>query len=504
MRVVIAGGGFAGCAAAMQAARMGAEVVLAERTDMLCGTGAVGGIMRNNGRYTAAEEMIVMGAGELFRLIDLCCRHKNVDFPGHSHASLFDVALAPARVEAALNELGVDIRFMSRIIQVHHLWKDPVSGKYRLFSVKDNQGEIIEGDVFIDTTGTAGPQGMCHKYGNGCVSCILRCPAFGGRVSLSALCNVKEYGAVCDSGLTLGAMSGSCKLMKGSLSPQLCSLLDKKGVAVIPVPKALRSVHLDIKACQQYALPEFAENIILLDTGHAKLMTPYFPLQTLKKIPGFENARFEDPYAGGVGNSVRFTACAPRDDTMLVSGMENLFCAGEKSGIFVGHTEAIVTGTLAGYNAVRREQNKPLLALPKETACGDAISWVGEQMRSKEGRGFKYTFSGSVLFERMKERGLYTTDTAAIRERVRQAGMENIFAMQSDLLQPPFTVKKCRDQENIGTDPCQRMGQADSCKADPFRQTQPGEGTGAHFHDACRNSQAGKAHALDSEAHSIY
>ncbi len=196
MRVVIVGGGFAGCAAAMQAARMGAEVVLAERTDMLCGTGAVGGIMRNNGRYTAAEEMIVMGAGELFRLIDMCCRHKNVDFPGHSHASIFDVALVPAKVEEALNELGVDIRFMSRIIQVHHLWKDPVSGKYRLFSVKDHQGKIIEGDVFIDTTGTAGPQGMCHKYGNGCVSCILRCPAFGGRVSLSALCKVKEYGAV--------------------------------------------------------------------------------------------------------------------------------------------------------------------------------------------------------------------------------------------------------------------------------------------------------------------
>ena len=504
MRVVIVGGGFAGCAAAIQAARMGAEVVLAERTDMLCGTGAVGGIMRNNGRYTAAEEMIVMGAGELFRLIDMCCRHKNVDFPGHSHASIFDVALVPAKVEEALNELGVDIRFMSRIIQVHHLWKDPVSGKYRLFSVKDHQGKIIEGDVFIDTTGTAGPQGMCHKYGNGCVSCILRCPAFGGRVSLSALCKVKEYGAICDRGLTLGAMSGSCKLMKGSLSPQLCSLLEKKGVAVIPIPENLRSVHLDIKACQQYALPEFAENIILLDTGHAKLMAPYFPLQTLKKIPGFENARFEDPYAGGVGNSVRFTACVPRDDTMLVSGMENLFCAGEKSGIFVGHTEAIVTGTLAGYNAVRREQNKPLLALPKETACGDAISWVGEQMRSKEGRGFKYTFSGSVLFERMKERGLYTTDTAAIRERVRQAGMENIFAIQSDFLQPSFAVKKCRDEKNIGTDPCQRMGQADSRKADPFRQAQSSEGAGAHFHDACRNSQAGKAHALNGEAHSIY
>ena len=49
------------------AARMaGAEVVLLERTDMLLGTGLVGGIIRNNGRFTAAEEHIAMGMGELW------------------------------------------------------------------------------------------------------------------------------------------------------------------------------------------------------------------------------------------------------------------------------------------------------------------------------------------------------------------------------------------------------------------------------------------------------
>lgn len=464
MRVIVVGGGFAGCGAAMQAARMGAEVILAERTDMLCGTGAVGGIMRNNGRYTAAEEMIIMGGGQLFRLLDCHCRHKNVDFPGHDHASLFDVAVVVSRVEAALRELGVQIRFMSRVTRVNHLWKMPQKEQYHLFSVKDGKGEILEGDVFIDATGTAGPPGMCHKYGNGCVSCILRCSAFGGRMSLCALCGIPEYGALpgapgakapeseqipvllageeacgvqnlreypASRENAKGAMSGSCKLMKASLSENIRQRLDTKGVAVIPVPKELLEDHLDIKACQQYALPEFAENIILLDTGHAKLMAPYFPLQKLRKIPGFENARFEDPYAGGVGNSVRLTACVLREDTMRVRGMENLFCAGEKSGIFVGHTEAIVTGVLAGCNAVRYCRKQPLITLPEETACGDAIHWVGEQMESEEGRRYKYTFSGSVLFERMKELGLYTTDTAVLRERVRRAGMENIFAMQA-------------------------------------------------------------------------
>jgi len=61
MKIVVIGGGWSGCAAALAPAKQDAQVVLIERTDMLLGTGLVGGIMRNNGRYTAAEEMIAMG-----------------------------------------------------------------------------------------------------------------------------------------------------------------------------------------------------------------------------------------------------------------------------------------------------------------------------------------------------------------------------------------------------------------------------------------------------------
>jgi len=35
---------------------------------MFLGTGLMGGIMRNHGRFTAAEELIVLGGGELFRV----------------------------------------------------------------------------------------------------------------------------------------------------------------------------------------------------------------------------------------------------------------------------------------------------------------------------------------------------------------------------------------------------------------------------------------------------
>ena len=229
-------------------------------------------------------------------------------------------------------------------------------------------------------------------------------------------------------------MSGSCKLYKESLSPDIVETLERTGVAIISIPESLVEDHLDIKACQQYALKEFTKNIILLDTGHAKLMSPFFDLEKLQQIPGFENARYEDPYAGGKGNSMRYFAMAPRDDALRVEGVNNLFCAGEKAGLLVGHTEAIVTGTLAGANAVRLAQGEELLVLPRTLAIGDAIAYVREQMGTERGLGYKYTFSGSVLFERMKKLGLYTTDVSQIRRRVEAAGLTDVFARSMALV----------------------------------------------------------------------
>jgi hypothetical protein len=197
---------------------------------------------------------------------------------------------------------------------------------------------------------------------------------------------------------------------------------------LIPIPPALiQKGKLSKKACLQYALPEFENNLILLDSGHAKLMTPYYPLETLREIPGCENARYEDPYAGSVGNSVRYFDMAPRDDALQVTGIENLFCAGEKAGLLVGHTEAICTGTLAGYNAVKCARKESLLTIPTTLAIGDAIQYVRTQMQTEVGMGLKYTFSGTVYFERMQQRGLYSTEPGQIQDRVKKAGMSGIF-----------------------------------------------------------------------------
>lgn len=420
INVVIAGGGWAGCAAALAAAKAGAQVLLLERTDMLLGTGLVGGIFRNNGRYTAAEEATAMGGGDLFVAMDANTRHRGISFPGHNHASLYDVSTMEPLVKKVLQNYGVVIQTQARVADVLKY------GKNIQALVMDN-GEVVKGDVFVDATGTAGPMGNCIKYGNGCAMCIMRCPSFGPRVSISARAQVKEIMGQKTDG-SFGAMSGSCKLNKDSLSPQLREELEANGAVVIPVPENLiKNSTLCKKACSQYAIAEYAANLVLLDTGHCKLMTSFFRVEDLRTIPGLENARYEDPYAGGIGNSMRYLGIAPCGNTLKVDGIDNLFCVGEKIGVIVGHTEAVVTGLLGGHNAVRHCLDMQYLELPRSLAIGDYIAFVHDQMATSDGLRLRYTFSGSVYFERMKDRSLYSINRSEISERVAKSSLTDVY-----------------------------------------------------------------------------
>lgn len=420
VKVIIIGGGWAGCAAALSAKGAGADVTVIEKTDMLIGLGNVGGIMRNNGRYTASEEIINLGNGELIDITDRCSRHVNVNFPGHEHASLYDVTMVEPIVRELLLSKNINIEFISRAVDVTKEM-NTIKGIYLA------DGRYIEGDVFIETTGSTGPMGNCLRYGNGCSMCILRCPAFGPRVSISKRAGVEDLLGQREDD-SYGAFSGSCKLNKNSLSEEIVEKLNKDGVAVIPVPKEdINMDKLKVKVCQQYALKEFAENIVLLDTGYAKLMTTYYPLEKLRKITGLERARFDDPYSGGKGNSIRYLSMAPRNNALKVDGLKNLFCAGEKAGLFVGHTEAIATGSLAGHNSVRLALGLPLLELPRNTAIGDLIAYANERIKTTDGLKTRYTFAGAEYFERMKKQKLYTTDKDEIRERIKRIGLVNIY-----------------------------------------------------------------------------
>lgn len=426
-RVVIIGGGWSGSAAALAARKAGAEVVLIEKTDMLLGLGNVGGIMRNNGRFTAAEENIALGADELFGITDRLSRHVNVDFPGHKHASLYDVIKVEPQVRRLLEEKGVQIKTITRAVDVVMEPGMTSEGNRLMNEIVLADGTGIEGDVFVECTGSTGPMGNCLAYGNGCCMCILRCPSFGPRVSITQKAGKVDIMGQRKDG-AFGAFSGSGKLEKSSLSEEIQRELNEKGVVVVPLKaEEVSKDKLDLKVCQQYALNEYAENIILLDTGYAKIMTPYFPLDKLRKVPGFENARYADPYAGGKGNSIRYLSVAERDNQMRVIGIDNLLCGGEKSGLFVGHTEAISTGTLAGYNSVRYLKGLRPLELPKQIAIGDLISYANNRIHTTDGLMTRYTFAGSEYFKRMQERELYTTDPEAVRKRIKKYDLENIY-----------------------------------------------------------------------------
>ncbi|KOA20917.1 tRNA uridine 5-carboxymethylaminomethyl modification enzyme MnmG [Clostridium homopropionicum DSM 5847] len=420
MKIIVIGGGWSGCAAAVTAKKAGADVTIFEKTDMLLGLGNVGGIMRNNGRYTASEELIALGAGDLIKLTDENSLHKDIEFPGHEHAWLYDVNRIESEVSEYLLGMGIKLRLSSRVVNVKKD-KDTIKGIYL------SDGSYEEGDVFIETTGTTGPMGNCLRYGNGCSMCVLRCPAFGPRISISQRAGIEDLkGERADE--VYGAFSGSCKLSKESIDKDIIDELEEKGVVVVKIPD--EDINLDklkIKVCQQYALKEFAENIVLLDTGHAKLMTSYYPLDKLRKIKGFEHAKYIDPYAGGKGNSIRYLAITPRDNTMKVKGIDNLFCAGEKAGLFVGHTEAICTGSLAGNNAVRLFKGKELIVLPNETVIGDIINFSNQRFLEENDKKSRFTFAGSVYFNRMKELGLYTIDKEVIKKRIENLGLTDIF-----------------------------------------------------------------------------
>jgi hypothetical protein len=96
----------------------------------------------------------------------------------------------------------------------------------------------------------------------------------------------------------------------------------------------------------------------------------------------------------------------------------------------VWQAEAIITGTLAGYNSVRFAIGLDTLELPVSLACGDIIALENKERDTIEGLKKRYTMAGSHYFARMKELGLYSTDVAEISEKVERLRMKDIFGQR--------------------------------------------------------------------------
>jgi hypothetical protein len=423
MAIVVVGGGLSGCAAAAAAARAGVEVILLEKTDMLGGLGLLSGLSGGDGGTVALEEAKVMGAGDIWEACQSVVTHE-IDFIeklGRRGIIVFSVLRLEGALRKVLGSLGVKVRVRSRV-------KDVIMKGGAISHVVLDDNSTIEGKGFVDATGSIGTVAECTKHGFGCVMCVMRCPTFGGRVSISAKAGVKDFMCRRKDG-TPGAFSSAFMLEMNSLSPQIVSKLDKNGYIIVPLPPELiRRDKLATITATENAQPVFIENLVIFNNGFAKVMVQSFmPLDELHRVPGFENARMADPISGGVGNAVRFLSMAPRDNTMKVEGVANLYCAGEKSGPVSGVPVAITTGILAGHTAARNCLGKEAIQLPRSTAMGEFIAFAKEHAATEEGLKSRCSFGG-IFFERLKNIGLSCTSGQEIRKRIEKEGLTGIFS----------------------------------------------------------------------------
>ena len=82
---------------------------------------------------------------------------------------------------------------------------------------------------------------------------------------------------------------------------------------------------------------------------------------------------------------------------------------------------------MAGHNAARYCENKYLIQLPTNLLIGDFIAYSNNEINKPDGDKLRFTFAGSIYFDRMKKLGFYSTDNNVILERVKKAGMEGLY-----------------------------------------------------------------------------
>ncbi len=418
-RVVVVGGGMAGCAAAIAARKRGANVTLFEKNDELGGLSLVAGCFGANGQLTALEEAIAMGATEIPEILRTLLLYENVKMPGKEHVSLYDCRKSADALHHALDRMGVAVKLRARMTEVKKN-DDTIAG------VALDSGEYCNGDSFVDATGTSGPLENCEKYGHGCVVCPCGCPAFGGRISLAAKAGIVEEVGVRGDGEP-GAITAAFTLVKETISPELREKLAKGGSFLYKVPESMIPVLLKrIGSVPTSVTPDYAEYLTLEDNGYVNVIgIPFMRREELRALPGFENAQYVQPHVGRLGNAVRYMALAPRDNCLRVRGVDNLFVAGDKvGGQPNGVTEAFITGTLAGFNAGSQAMGTGLLEIPQATAIGDFIAFTNAEQGNMSQR---YSLMWGPYFKRMCRLGLYSTDVDTLRRRISSVGMDGVF-----------------------------------------------------------------------------
>ncbi len=186
--VVVCGGGMAGCGAAVQAARSGAEVLLIERLEMLGGLGSAGWV----GNFCAAEGGLA-GQGRVFD--DIVNALRDYRAIGEENGWMvkrdkklnrvnrtFDHRYLPLVLQEMALEAGVDVLYASDIIGAE------CSGKMIEKVVIHNRSltQKVAAKVFIDATG----DGILSRHAGG--SALPDDPNFPGVIKPSNMMAMRK------------------------------------------------------------------------------------------------------------------------------------------------------------------------------------------------------------------------------------------------------------------------------------------------------------------------
>lgn len=426
MKIVVVGGGATGFSAAMVAKRVGAdEVVVIERTDMLGGIGLVAGIgVFGTGAFVGLTEARTLGGASLYDDVFYpIATHEEIEVPGLGTTMLYNVTKLDAKMQRVLKGNGIEVMLSQKVSDVK------IVGDSIQAMILEGGAEI-SGDVFIDATGSStGIQG-CTDFGYGCVECILRCPTFGNPQGIADK-KVTTIQALNAQGKP-GTIGTSLLVPIASLSEEYQKQLSERGWVSIPVPpgvepdldRATRAGSRGIGTMNQDIVKQ---NLLIVDVGgYIKTTANGSALyaSTLRSFPGMENSLIAQPTAGAKGHLVFGLTIAPRNNALEVDGFENLLCGGTKAGNTASLLDVVVSGDLAGYNAVRKAKGQDCLELPKTLAIGAFIDYVWRMMGTEEGIKKCPTMENINI---LKSLDVYREKEAIVKE-VEKAGLKGIYS----------------------------------------------------------------------------
>ena len=464
-KVIVIGAGIAGISAAAGARKAGAEqVVLLEKQDQLLGIGRIAGSMDVGGRYPLHLEAVEMGAGEVNAALD-SVSYDNMDnyrashYPHHSlpgseemtkHSWVYNVMLAEPALRRLMVEMGVEIRWRTRAVEVK---KEGDRIRRIKVEVDRHKREWIEGDAFIDATGSAGGMNQCVHNVGGCTMCPwMQCPTFGNRVDIAGKAGGRTVSMRQKDG-TPGIKYNGLYLYKESLSQEWKDKLAESHQIFVPF-RGLVDWDLDPEwswgtrgqdGNDGAGHPADAETSwrVAPDVGRFRLLdrgifaggagpSP-LKLEQLRQVPGFENVVVAGPVGGmnlwSLGHDLVFC-----ENDLRVPPLENLFTAGSKAHM-VDIQPGINSGYLAGFNAVRVAVGKDTVEFPLSIASGDIIAFTQQFLKdsAESEYGGPTTFvsahAGHYL-RHLKDVGFFPDNPDKCKQRVAQAGFTDYF-MQS-------------------------------------------------------------------------